>query len=297
MINKEVNLKSVHPYLLTSIKKAFSTFGWGTNSYDSKILKSVTIKLPVKSDTDLEPDWEYMANYVKNTTPNYLDVINKQGKSRINKIRNKKTGIAKLLNITDYELSREEINLINQFPLKNWKEISVSKIFDIIDRGKRLIEAQRIPGSLPFVTAGVGKQGISGYISNPDIKVFPANSLTIDMFGKVFYRDFNYGADDHVAVLARSDNSLSKEVLLFIAPIIEKAIRGQFDYSQNFYASDVYDIVIKLPYLEDDDIPDYKYIEAFSKVMVKKSIQRYEQEIARHEQEIALTISNFLENL
>lgn len=297
LINKEVNLKSVHPYLLTSIKKAFSTFGWGTNSYDSKILKSVTIKLPVKSDTDLEPDWEYMADYVKNTTPNYLDVINKQGKIRINKIRNKKTGIEKLLNITDYELSIEEINLINQFPLKNWKEISVSKIFDIIDRGKRLIEAQRISGSLPFVTAGVGKQGISGYISNPDVKVFPANSLTIDMFGKVFYRDFNYGADDHVAVLARSDNSLSKEVLLFIAPIIEKAIRGQFDYSQNFYASDVYDIVIKLPYLEDDDIPDYKYIEAFSKIMVKKSIQRYEQEIARHEQEIALTISNFLENL
>ena len=117
------------------------------------------------------------------------------------------------------------------------------------------------------------------------------------MFGKVFYRDFNYGADDHVAVLARTDNSLSKEVLLFIAPIIEKAIRGQFDYSQNFYASDVYEIIIKLPYLEDDDIPDYKYIDAFSKIMVKKSIQRYEQEIARHEQEIARTISNFLENL
>ena len=45
-------------------------------------------------------------------------------------------------------------------------------------------------------------------------------------------------------------------------------------------------------------------MEDFSKIMVKKTIQHYEQEIARHEQEIArheqeiaLIISNFLENL
>ncbi len=284
LINKEVNLKTVHPYLLTSIKKAFSSFGWGTNSYDSDTLKSVIIKLPVKSDNDLEPDWKYMEDYVKNITPNYLDVIKNQGKIQINKIQNKQSGIAKLL------------NLVNQFPHKNWKEIPVKKIFDVIERGKRLIEAQRLSGTLPFVTAGVNNQGISSYISNPEVKVFPANSLTIDMFGKVFYRDFNYGADDHVAVLAKADNSLSKETLLFIAPIIEKAIRGQFDYSQNFYASDVYDIVIKLPHLYDK-IPDYRYMEDFSKIMVKKTIQHYEQEIARHEQEIALIISNFLENL
>lgn len=289
MINKEVNLKTVHPYLLTSIKKAFSSFGWGTNSYDSDTLKSVIIKLPVKSDNDLEPDWKYMEDYVKNITPNYLDVIKNQGKIQINKIQNKQSGIAKLLNITECELSREEINLVNQFPHKNWKEIPVKKIFDVIERGKRLIEAQRLSGTLPFVTAGVNNQGISSYISNPEVKVFPANSLTIDMFGKVFYRDFNYGADDHVAVLAKADNSLSKETLLFIAPIIEKAIRGQFDYSQNFYASDVYDIVIKLPHLYDK-IPDYRYMEDFSKIMVKKTIQHYEQEIA-------LIISNFLENL
>lgn len=296
LINKEVNLKTVHPYLLTSIKKAFSSFGWGTNSYDSDTLKSVIIKLPVKSDNDLEPDLKYMEDYVKNITPNYLDVIKNQGKIQINKIQNKQSGIAKLLNITECELSREEINLVNQFPHKNWKEIPVKKIFDVIERGKRLIEAQRLSGTLPFVTAGVNNQGISSYISNPEVKVFPANSLTIDMFGKVFYRDFNYGADDHVAVLAKADNSLSKETLLFIAPIIEKAIRGQFDYSQNFYASDVYDIVIKLPHLYDK-IPDYRYMEDFSKIMVKKTIQHYEQEIARHEQEIALIISNFLENL
>lgn len=289
LINKEVNLKTVHPYLLTSIKKAFSSFGWGTNSYDSDTLKSVIIKLPVKSDNDLEPDWKYMEDYVKNITPNYLDVIKNQGKIQINKIQNKQSGIAKLLNITECELSREEINLVNQFPHKNWKEIPVKKIFDVIERGKRLIEAQRLSGTLPFVTAGVNNQGISSYISNPEVKVFPANSLTIDMFGKVFYRDFNYGADDHVAVLAKADNSLSKETLLFIAPIIEKAIRGQFDYSQNFYASDVYDIVIKLPHLYDK-IPDYRYMEDFSKIMVKKTIQHYEQEIA-------LIISNFLENL
>ena len=113
-----------------------------------------------------------------------------------------------------------------------WQEYKIGNLFDIIKRGKRLKSTDRILGTIPFITAGVGEQGLSSYVGN-DIEIFPANSLTIDMFGSVFYRSFNYGADDHVAVLTSSEQKYSKYVLLYIAPLIQKVISGRFDYSRN----------------------------------------------------------------
>ncbi|MDH1520314.1 restriction endonuclease subunit S [Acinetobacter johnsonii] len=137
-----------------------------------------------------------------------------------------------------------------------WQEYKIGNLFDIIKRGKRLKSTDRILGAIPFITAGVGEQGLSSYVGN-DIEIFPANSLTIDMFGSVFYRSFNYGADDHVAVLASSEQKYSKYVLLYIAPLIQKVISGRFDYSRNFYASDAPEIKIQLPTVNKEIAFDY----------------------------------------
>ncbi len=137
-----------------------------------------------------------------------------------------------------------------------WQEYKIGNLFDIIKRGKRLKSTDRILGTIPFITAGVGEQGLSSYVGN-DIEIFPANSLTIDMFGSVFYRSFNYGADDHVAVLTSSEQKYSKYVLLYIAPLIQKVISGRFDYSRNFYASDAPEIKIQLPTVNKEIAFDY----------------------------------------
>ncbi|MCH7336021.1 restriction endonuclease subunit S [Acinetobacter sp. NIPH 2699] len=145
-----------------------------------------------------------------------------------------------------------------------WQEYEIGELFSVIKRGKRLKSLDRIAGIIPFITAGVGKQGLSSYVGN-DIEIFPANSLTIDMFGSVFYRSFDYGADDHVTVLVSSEQKYSKYILLYIAPLIEKAISGKFDYSRNFYASDAPEIRIQLPTVNKDGKQEiaFDYIEKF----------------------------------
>lgn len=263
-------------YIITALKKAIR----GRYDYSSKFTSEIErtiIKLPVDSFDDYEPSWSYMEQYIKGIVFKYSDKLEEDGKKTIENMRDKQIRLKDILKIDNFELSKEEINDLKGFVDKEWKEVYVSEIFDIIRRGKRLIDAQRVQGDLPFVTAGSVNQGISSYISNPNIEVFPANSLTIDMFGKVFYRDFEYGADDHVAIVAKSDNSLSKEVLLFIAPLIEKAILGKFNYSQNFYASDVFNIKIKLPFI--DSQIDYRYMENLSKSFTKKAIKKYDENI------------------
>ena len=146
--------------------------------------------------------------------------------------------------------------------MQKFKEFRVNELFDTIKRGKRIKSLDRISGKLPFITAGVSERGFSSYIGNPEVEIFPKGSLTVDMFGTVFYRNYEYGADDHVAVLYNNSNKYCKEVLLFIGACIEKSIAGKFSYSKNFYASDAHDVVVSLPIIENET-PDFSYMKSF----------------------------------
>ena len=81
-----------------------------------------------------------------------------------------------------------------------WQEYKLESLFGKSSRGRRLKSADRVDGKLPFVTAGEAEMGISAWIGN-DVHVYPENTVTIDMFGSAKYRNYQYGADDHVAVV------------------------------------------------------------------------------------------------
>ena len=66
------------------------------------------------------------------------------------------------------------------------------ELFGKSTRGKRLKSADRIEGTLPFVTAGEADEGVSAFIGN-DVEVFSKNTITIDMFGSAKYRNYDYG--------------------------------------------------------------------------------------------------------
>ena len=73
------------------------------------------------------------------------------------------------------------------------------ELFGKSTRGKRLKSADRIEGTLPFVTAGEADEGVSAFIGN-DVEVFSKNTITIDMFGSAKYRNYDYGGDDHIII-------------------------------------------------------------------------------------------------
>ena len=49
------------------------------------------------------------------------------------------------------------------------------------------------------VTAGLTENGVLGR-SDVKARIFPGNTITIDMFGAVFYRNFNYKMVTHARV-------------------------------------------------------------------------------------------------
>ena len=66
------------------------------------------------------------------------------------------------------------------------------------------------------------------------------------MFGSAKYRNYNYGGDDHIAVV--HTEKLPKFAAIFITTAIHKSsYTGKFNYSRNFYAKDADELNILLP--------------------------------------------------
>ena len=126
-----------------------------------------------------------------------------------------------------------------------WGEFNLEELFGKSTRGKRLKSSDRVSGTLAFVTAGETDEGISAFIGN-DINVFSENTTTIDMFGSAKYRNYKYGADDHIAVV--HTQNLLKFASIFVTTAIHKSsYTGEFNYGRNFYAKDADELRIQLP--------------------------------------------------
>ena len=175
----------------------------------------------------------------------------------------------KVSGLDNYELSKEEEKALNKFKFIDWKKYNLEELYGKSTRGKRLKSADRKKGNLPFVTAGEAEEGISAYISNSD-EIFSENTTTIDMFGSAKYRNYKYGADDHVAVV--HTENIPKNAAIFVTAAIHKAAHtGEFDYSKNFYAKDADELNVFLPY--KDERPNYRYMSTFISAVIKLVIK------------------------
>ena len=171
--------------------------------------------------------------------------------------------------LNDYSLSLEEQNALDEFKNIKWKSFNLEDLFGKSTRGKRLKSADRIPGDLPFVTAGEADEGVSDLIGN-DVTIFEKNTTTVDMFGSAKYRNYEYGGDDHIAVV--HTEKLEKYASIFVTTSIHKSSHnGQFSYDKNFYAKDADDLNIMLPSKDGD--PDYEYMSILSKAVHKLVIK------------------------
>lgn len=171
--------------------------------------------------------------------------------------------------LKDYELTEEEQNALEDYDKIEWTEYNLEKLFGKSTRGKRLKSEDRLPGHLPFVTAGEAEEGVSAFIGN-DVTVFSENTTTIDMFGSAKYRNYKYGGDDHVAIV--HTENVPKYAAIFITSAIHKASHcGKFDYSKNFYAKDADELYISLPSVNGSI--DFKIMEIISSAIHKLVIK------------------------
>ena len=141
-----------------------------------------------------------------------------------------------------------------------WGEYEFQHIFNRIEQGRRLKKEDQLPGDIPFVMAGVTNTGVVNYISNP-VASFPKNSITIDIFGNTFYRDYAFGAGDDTGVYWNDRIEYSRGVMLFFAVAMQKALIGKFSYGKKLRSSQSLNFKMMLP-INNGEI-DFGFMESF----------------------------------
>ena len=257
-------------FFLPVMTKAFSTFAWGSSSFKVSIIENTKISLPVKNK---EPYLDFMENFVSELEARRTAELEARRTAELE-------AYLSAAGLKDCTLTVAEEQALAELAQQQWKAFNLEELFGKATRGRRLKSADRISGILPFVTAGEADTGVSSFIGN-EVHCFNANTVTIDMFGSAKYRNYQYGADDHVAVV--HTNKLDKMAVLFVTAAIHKAAyTGKFSYSRNFYAKDADELDIFLPV--KNGFPDYAFMQillsAVQKLVIKDVVEYADNKIA-----------------
>lgn len=254
-----INNVRVLIFIISVWKKQIPNLGY---SRHWKVAKNSIINLPVKNG---KIDFEFIDGFVAEL----------EGQ-RVAELQ----AYLSATGLNDYTLTTKELKALEDFNNCKWKFFNLESLFGKATRGKRLKGDDRIDGALPFVTAGEANEGISAFIGN-NVHIFSKNTTTIDMFGSAKYRNYNYGGDDHIAVV--HTEKLQQNAAIFVTSAIHKSSHnGQFNYGHNFYAKDADELNILLP--ARSTVPDYDLMEtlisAVKKLVIKDVVNYADKKIA-----------------
>lgn len=201
-----------------------------------------------------EPDYEYMAEYTRQKRKEMLAKYRVYVEKRI----------AELGKVVEIPALSE----------KEWSHFKMPQIFKVIQRGKRLKNADHAFGAVPYVSSTANNNGVDDYIeAMPRTRVFDdcislANSGSV---GTAFYEPFDFVASDHVTAL--KTEGLSKYCYLFMTAVIEKQ-GSNFNFNREINDARIKNMQIMLPIIDSGE-PDYKYMEQYSKNMMLRKYRQY----------------------
>ena len=226
--------------------------------------KNLKIQLPTTKTNEI--DFDFMESF-----------ISELEQERINKLN----AYLEASGLKDYELTEEEEKILKDCDKWQWREFTFIDVFNNIKQGRRLKKEDQQEGDIPFVMSGTTNTGVVNYISNP-VALFPSNSITVDIFGNTFYRNYEYGAGDDTGVYWNNEKNYSKLEMLFFTTSMEKTLSGKFDFGNKLRSSQSGNIKMQLP--TQNSLPDYKsmetFIRAIEKLVIKDVVLFAERKIA-----------------
>ena len=263
-------------FFTTAIYKSIKNkFGYEYKASWNRVSEE-KIFLPTKNG---KIDFEFMEKFIEELEAERIEELEAE---RIEELE----AYLSAAGLKDTILTAEENFALENF-CENLGEFSLSQIFNEIHQGKRLKKDDQIAGKIPFVMSGVTNLGVVGYISNP-VASFPKNSITIDIFGNTFYRNYDFGAGDDTGVYWNSEKNYSAKTMLFFAATIQKSLTGKFSYGNKLRSSQSKDFKIYLP--EKDGEPNFEFMEKFisavQKIVIADVVKYSEEKISAYKKAV-----------
>ena len=137
-----------------------------------------------------------------------------------------------------------------------WGEFVVGELFDVqLSDGDN--KPKKLPkGTIPLVSAGNTNNGIVGSFESDTI-IFPAHSITVDMFGQAFYQPKEFQAVSHgrVNILIPSFEN-NENIGQFIVTILNAQCQ-KYSFTEMLTSKKIKAEVIKLPLKPSADPKNY----------------------------------------
>ncbi|ECQ8105018.1 N-6 DNA methylase [Campylobacter upsaliensis] len=156
-----------------------------------------------------------------------------------------------------------------------WRDIEIHKLFTPQNGDFDIQKIHLNDKGHQVVSAGLENNGVIG---KTDIKarIFPKNTLTCDMFGNVFYRDFEYKMVTHARVMCLHPLfELNKKTGLYIASVMNY-FKLLFSFADMATWSKIKNLTISLPVLNEQIA--FNYMESYIKELEAERIQELEAE-------------------
>lgn len=156
------------------------------------------------------------------------------------------------------------IELQKQFDEKEgrFEEYKIGDLFEA-QNGNFDIQQKHINNQGCYVvSSGEQSMGIIGK-SDVNAKVFQKNTITIDMFGNSYFRDFNYKMVTHARVFSlnyKFKQLTRQEGLYFVSQF--SYLKKLFSYSNMASFAKIKDMTIKLPTTKENNI-DFDFIQSY----------------------------------
>ena len=216
--------KNIGLFIATAIQQERYKYSYGRAVY-SDVAANIIVKLPTKEDGT--PDWQFMEDYIRSLNSEPLTT----------------------------EVTGDDVPDLD---IANWGEFSLEDIFGAPIRGTRITTLDRVPGNIPFVTAGEQNNGVSEHISNDEAITYH-NAITIDMFGNAFFHEYDFKCDDNILVI--TNNHMNRMTGNFLATIITMD-NYKCGYGRQYRQGDYYAHKISLP-VKEDGTPDWDFMERY----------------------------------
>lgn len=252
-ILKPKNVKLFNLMTVACVDKTLSCYK-GYSSYPTlKKLKEHYISLPVKNGNI---DYDFM-----------IDIISEFEGERISELKN----YLKVIGLDSYVLSTEEANAIAKFSNMKFGKFKIEELFES-ENGDFDIQRKHINEKGDYViTAGITNNGILGK-TDVEAKIFNKNTITVDMFGYSFYRDFKYKMVTHARVFSLIPRKvIDKKSMLFITTSL-KYLSAIYGYGNMCSYRKIKNKKILLPIDSEGNI-DYEYMNILISAIQKEVIK------------------------
>ena len=157
-----------------------------------------------------------------------------------------------------------------------WREFRIKDLFELRlskgDNQANLLDE----GDMPLVSSGLNINGISKFIKEGDGKseLFDGNILTVDMFGKAFYHEYNFFSVSHGRInMLIPKFKMTKFMAVFIVAEIDKNFSNVFSYNRMCSQKRLCSSKILLP-IDSNGNPNWQFMEDYIKQEMREQSKK-----------------------